>query len=217
MLHVARWLFAETATETWAGQLKRRAGRLWTSPGSRLLSVNSPFTVSTFTFGMVAILLPLLLLATSALARPSSRERLEARNAARNGQSVPRKPVQGFEALSAAAKSSNSTAESYSSNWAGAIYTWPHVRQYLQAAPTSTNMHLGLHHWHHWDVHSPVTLCATRWRLEHSLLWHCLGWHRWRYLRTSHSSKWRRLDGAIRRSKLRRYVMSSRTSDLGLT
>lgn len=57
------------------------------------------------------------LLATAALAVPSSKERYEKRVAMRNGgarQSVPRK--------------TNSTHVEYSSNWAGAVWNSPAVR-----------------------------------------------------------------------------------------
>jgi hypothetical protein len=82
-------------------------------------------TDSTFTYSilaMVASFLSVLLLAASALAIPSSKERLTARVAERT-QSHPRQPIDALAAMTL----TNGTAESYSSNWAGGIYTYPHV------------------------------------------------------------------------------------------
>jgi hypothetical protein len=83
-------------------------------------------TDSTFTYSilaMVASFLSVLLLAASVLARPSSKERLAARVAERT-QSHPRQPIDALAAMTL----TNGTAEQYSSNWAGGIYTYPHVR-----------------------------------------------------------------------------------------
>jgi hypothetical protein len=77
---------------------------------------------------MVAILLPLLLLAASVASFHSSKERLEARVAAHTSgnQSVPlkKKSAHGARPLAQA----NATATSYySPNWAGAMYNMPGV------------------------------------------------------------------------------------------